>query len=105
MNRYCFQLQVDPAHLDEYKRRHAEVWPEMKDALRASGWRNYSLFLRQDGLLIGYVESALTFDEMSARMGATDVNGRWQSEMAELFAGGGNADVELVHLEEVFHLA
>jgi L-rhamnose mutarotase len=55
--RYCFQLQVRPERMDEYKERHQAVWPEMQDALRATGWRNYSLFLRDDGLLIGYVES------------------------------------------------
>ena len=57
MARYCFQLQVRPERLDEYKARHRAVWPEMLAALRDTGWRNYSLFLRDDGLLIGYVEA------------------------------------------------
>ena len=55
MARYCFQLRVRPERLDEYKARHRAVWPEMLAALRDTGWRNYSLFLRADGLLIGYV--------------------------------------------------
>ena len=46
-----------PERLAEYKDRHREVWPEMQDALRETGWHNYSLFLRPDGLLIGYVET------------------------------------------------
>ena len=49
MPRYCFQLQVDPERLTEYVQRHRSVAPEMQDALRATGWRNYSLFLRSDG--------------------------------------------------------
>ena len=55
--RICFTLQVKPSRIAEYKSRHAEVWPEMLQALREAGWHNYSLFLRDDGLLIGYVET------------------------------------------------
>jgi len=57
MERVCFQLQVKPDRLAEYRDRHAQVWPEMLAALARTGWHNYSLFLRPDGLLIGYVES------------------------------------------------
>lgn len=49
--RICFCLQVKTDRLEEYKARHQAVWPEMLEALRAEGWRNYSLFLRDDGLL------------------------------------------------------
>ncbi len=104
--RYCFQLQVRPERMAEYQKRHHAVWPEMQDALRATGWRNYSLFLRDDGLLIGYVES----DDLAAAqaaMAATDVNARWQSEMAGFFTGidGRPPDEGFVLLTEVFHLA
>jgi L-rhamnose mutarotase len=43
--------------MDEYIKRHAEVWPEMLKALHSTGWRNYSLFLDTDGTLIGYFET------------------------------------------------
>src|SRR3982751_6603125 len=84
--RYCFHLQVRPERMTEYVERHQAVWPEMQQALRATGWRNYSLFLRPDGLLIGYVEA----DDLSASqaaMEALDVNTRWQAEMARFFDG------------------
>ena len=66
MRRVCFLLRVKPTRLAEYRRRHEEVWPDMLAALRDTGWRNYSLFLRPDGLLVGYFEtddldSALAF--------------------------------------------
>ena len=54
MARYWFQLQVRPERLGEYKERHRAVWPEMLAALRETGWRSYSLFLRHDGLLIAF---------------------------------------------------
>ena len=55
--RVCFELRVRPERIDEYRERHRAVWPDMLAALRAAGWRNYSLFLRPDGLLIGYLET------------------------------------------------
>ena len=106
MERACFLLRVRPERLDEYKRRHEAVWPEMLDALRATGWGNYSLFLAADGLLVGYVEVE-DFEAALAAMEATDVNARWQAEMAEFFAlpSGERPDTGLQRLEQVFHLA
>lgn len=104
MPRYCFELQVDPARLDEYKRRHNAVWPDMLRALKAAGWHNYSLFVRPDGLLIGYVESPDLAAAQDA-MEATAVNARWQASMAPFFADlGTTPDRGLVLLDEVFNL-
>jgi L-rhamnose mutarotase len=106
MARYCFCLQVKPERMAEYAERHQSVWPEMQQALRDTGWRNYSLFLRDDGLLIGYVEA----DDLAAAQAAmarTEVNARWQAEMAEFFTGldGRDPDEGFLLLTEVFHLA
>jgi L-rhamnose mutarotase len=103
--RVCFCLQVKRERLAEYKLRHRAVWPEMLDALRSAGWRNYSLFLREDGLLIGYLETE-NFDRSLAAMAATEVNRRWQREMAPFFESstGKLADEQMTALEEVFHL-
>jgi L-rhamnose mutarotase len=89
----------------EYAERHRAVWPEMQQALRDTGWRNYSLFLRDDGLLVGYVE-ADDLEAAQAAMARTEVNARWQAEMAEFFTGldGRGPDEGFLLLEEVFHL-
>jgi L-rhamnose mutarotase len=99
MERVCFQLHVRPERIAEYRERHRAVWPEMLAALSAAGWTNYSLFLRPDGLLIGYVETE-DFDAATAAMEATDVNTRWQAEMAPFFS----QELSFERLEEVFHL-
>ena len=102
--RVCFQLQVKPERLDEYRRRHAAVWPEMLRALKATDWNNYSLFLRADGLLIGYFETA-DLASAQAGMAATAVNARWQAEMGEFFVAlDGAPDTGFLQLTEVFHL-
>ncbi len=105
MHRVCFLLKVRPERLDEYKVRHREVWPEMLEALRETGWRNYSLFLREDGLLVGYLETS-DFQKALAGMAAREVNHRWQRYMMDFFEGvpGTPADRQMVTLEEVFHL-
>ena len=98
-------MQVKPHRLEEYKGRHNNVWPEMREALHDAGWHNYSLFLRDDGLLIGYVETP-DFDRALKLMVATDVNRRWQLEMADFFDGvpGRKADEQMEPLAEIFHL-
>ena len=105
MKRICFVLQVKPDRLEEYKRRHESVWPEMLDALRETGWHNYSLFLRPDGMLVGYLETR-DFESARRGMAAREVNARWQASMAEFFEGtaGKKADEAMRPLEEVFHL-
>lgn len=106
MERVCFVLQVRIDRLEEYKERHRSVWPEMQNALRDTGWGNYSLYLRPDGLLIGYLETP-NFELAKAGMAKLEVNERWQREMAPFFVelqGEGLPDRNFLRLEEVFHL-
>ncbi|MGP3970918.1 L-rhamnose mutarotase [Streptomyces sp. 6N223] len=106
MQRVCFLLKVRADRLAEYRRRHEAVWPEMLDALSAAGWHNYSLFLREDGLLVGYLETE-DFSAAQRAMAATEVNARWQAEMAGFFESldGARPDEAMTPLTEVFHLA
>jgi L-rhamnose mutarotase len=103
--RVCFLLRVKASRLAEYRRRHEAVWPDMLAALRETGWRNYSLFLRPDGLLVGYFET-YDLDAALAGMAATDVNARWQAEVAPFFEGldGGAPDAGIAPLAEIFHI-
>lgn len=105
MKRVGFLLKVKPDRLDEYKRHHEAVWPEMQEALRRQGWHNYSLFLRDDGLLFGYFEAAESFQASLAGMETEPVNERWQAFMAPYFeAIEGRPDENMVELQEIFHL-
>ena len=106
MQRICFCLKVKTERLNEYRERHKAVWPEMLHALRESGWHNYSLFLRDDGLLVGYLETP-DFEQALAGMRDRDVNRRWQAEMADFFEipEGRHADQMMMPLEPVFYLS
>ncbi len=105
MHRVCFQLHVRPERIAEYRERHEAVWPDMLRALKGTGWHNYSLFLRADGLLIGYFETP-SLPAAVAGMAALEVNQRWQQEMAPYFLGLDDQppDQGFRQLAEVFHL-
>ena len=118
MERVCFLARVRPDRRDEYRERHKTVWPEMRAARTKADWGNYSIFLAEDGLLVGYLE---TDDYQAAldAMAATDVNWnpilfaqtssftrsatskrirfrRWQAEMSDFFVADGPPDKAVV---------
>ena len=106
MQRVGFRLQVRPEMMDEYVLRHEQVWPDMLQALRDTGWTNYSLFLdRNDGTLFGYFETP-DLTAAKAGMAALEVNDKWQADMAPFFNGleGKAADDGFKTLEDVFYL-
>lgn len=106
MTRVGFLLKVRRDKLEEYRVHHEHVWPEMLAALRRAGWHNYSLFLRDDGLLFGYFETPESFQSALDGMAREEVNARWQAVMAPYFEGTGGlrADRMMEELTEVFHL-
>jgi len=103
--RVCFLLQLKPDRVQDYLQAHQHVWTDMLDALTAGGWRNYSLFVREDdGLVVGYLETD-DFAAAQQRMAQTEVNARWQAGMAEYFVSeAANPDGQMQTLLEYFHL-
>jgi L-rhamnose mutarotase len=104
MKRVGFQFKVREDQLAEYKEHHKQVWPEMLDALRETGWHNYSLFMRKDGLIFGYFETEEDLATAQAKMAAKEVNTRWQEFMASFMDAKARPDETFVELEEYFHL-
>jgi L-rhamnose mutarotase len=106
MKRIGFIFKVRQDKLQEYKEHHKAVWPEMLDALRRTGWHNYSIFAREDGLLFGYFETPESLQAAQAGMSKEGINAKWQEFMSPYFEnlGGQHPDESMVELEEVFHL-
>ena len=78
----AFLLYLTPGHEAEYQRRHDEIWPEMLDALRRGGIRNYNIF-RHGLTLFGYFET----DDLAATqkaIAAEPVNAKWGEWMAPI---------------------
>jgi L-rhamnose mutarotase len=105
VQRICFELQVSPARLDEYRKRHAAVWPAMLREIEASGRRNYSLFLRPDGQLIGYYETD-DVQASDAYLATSAVAADWEREMAPFFLSlDRRPDQGATTIPEIFNLA
>jgi L-rhamnose mutarotase len=106
VKRIGFLLKVKPEKIPEYKQHHQNVWPEMQAALKRAGWNNYSLFMREDGLLFGYFETPDSFQTALTGMEAEPINAKWQAFMAPFFEGLGGArpDETMQELEQVMFL-
>jgi L-rhamnose mutarotase len=106
MKRVGFLLKVKQDKIEEYKKHHETVWPEMLAALSRTGWHNYSLFMREDGLLFGYFETPDDFQAALSGMEKEEINLKWQAFMGPYFEalGGARPDESMQELLEVFHL-
>ena len=104
MKRIGIQFKILNERIDEYKEHHKNVWPEMLAALHESGWHNYTLFLRPDGLVFGYFETEESLTSAQAKMAAREINTRWQQFMAPFTDANVRPDESFVELEEYFHL-
>jgi L-rhamnose mutarotase len=103
MERVGFTMRILPGQEAEYRRRHAAVWPEMLDALRAAGARDYSIFIHGDQLFAYLVVD--DFAAFRAAMAANPANDPWQAEMAVLIDPMTDPSTGFhQRLEEVFHL-
>ncbi len=102
VERVAFRLWVQPDKLDEYKRLHREVWPELLRDLKCAGARNYSIFA--DGAeLFGYLECD-DREAFNAALAQSDANRRWQEFMSGYLATPVDPDASqpLRLMEEVF---
>jgi L-rhamnose mutarotase len=104
MKRVGFSFKVKADRLDEYKVHHQNVWPEMLAALRETGWHDYTLFVRDDGLVFGYFETPHSLEQAQSLMAAKEVNTRWQEFMAPHMETNARPDEMFQEWEEVFHL-
>jgi L-rhamnose mutarotase len=104
MERVAFRLRVQEGKLDEYRRVHQEVWPELLADMRRASIRNYSIFA--DGHeLFGYLECD-DWVKAQAALAESDANRRWQAWMREFLATPVEVDEAepLRRLEEVFRM-
>ena len=106
MKRISFILKVKADRIEEYKAHHKTVWPEMLEALRRTGWHNYSLFMRGDGMMVGYFETPESLKAAQDGMAKEEINAKWQEMMSPYFESLGDLkpDESMIELEEVFHL-
>ncbi len=102
MKRAGYIATVKTEGIDDYKRFHADVWPEMRDALKRAGFQKFTIFMRPNGVTFAYCEVEESLAKAFENVGKEEVNARWGEVMAPLLG-----DIEgqpLMELEEVFNL-
>lgn len=103
MERICFSFEIYPGQEAEYKKRHDEIWPELVEAIKASGFANYSLFRR--GLeIVGYVECTPDVATAFEKLSHYEANDRWSEWFEDVIVSLTDDDGNLFTLQEVWHL-
>ncbi len=104
LRRFAFILRLRPGAAEAYERAHREVWPEMLALLKSAGISEYSIF-RRDELLILTLR-AVDFEATWRQIENHPVDLRWQRTMAPLFLPSeGLQDGErFPMMKEVFYL-
>ena len=103
MIRKAFRMAVHPGQEGEYARRHAPIWPELRQVLEAHGAHRYSIFLDpRDNSLFGYVE--VEDEARWAAIASTPVCRRWWRYMRDVMPANPDDSPVSAELREVFHL-
>lgn len=101
--REAFKMFLKPGFEDEYRRRHAAIWPELKKLLSDSGVRNYSIYWDKDtNILFAYQE--VEGDEGSQDMGGNPVVQKWWDYMADIMEVNPDNSPVSIPLDERFHM-
>jgi L-rhamnose mutarotase len=106
LTRYGWVIQVKAEKLDEYKRLHANPWPEVDSMIKACNIQNYSIYYR-DGLLFSYLEyTGDDFEADMARMAADSVTNAWWglTDPCQEPVESAGEGVWWADMEEVYHL-
>jgi L-rhamnose mutarotase len=102
MTRGCFSLVIDPERAADYEALHANAWPDMVEALEASGFRNYCGF-RRGAHVVYYGEFYPDMGTVFERIGATEVNARWGAAFEGIITTITDANGDLLVANEVYH--
>jgi L-rhamnose mutarotase len=99
----AFRMQLNPGLKDEYKRRHDELWPELRDLLKQSGIREYRIFLDEEThALFGILECPNTFD--GKKLAQEPVMRKWWDYMADIMQTHSTNEPVAIPLSSVFYL-
>jgi L-rhamnose mutarotase len=96
-------MQLKPGAVAEYKKRHAAIWPELAQAIRAAGISDYSIFLDEEKLTLIAVQKQADSHAASALSDHPIVKA-WWAHMAPLMETNTDHSPRCVALPEVFHL-
>lgn len=101
--REAFKMFLKPGCEEEYKRRHAAIFPELKKLLSDTGVRNYSIYWDKDtNILFAYQE--VEGDEGSQDLGSNPIVRKWWAYMADIMETNPDNSPVSIPLDERFHM-
>jgi L-rhamnose mutarotase len=103
MKRLAFKMYLDEGQKEEYKKRHQEIWPELKELLKASGIAEYSIFLDEETNVL-FAFQKIEDTGGSQDLGHNDIMKKWWAYMADIMKTNKDNSPVSVELQEVFHL-
>ena len=83
IERYAWKAVIKPGMLEEYKRRHDNIWPEMKQLLKSAGIRNYTIW-NTGNELFGYYECEKGVDFAAKTQAQSEIVDRWNEYMKDV---------------------
>ncbi len=101
--RVAFRMKLKPGFVQEYKRRHADIWPELKTLLRNSGVRNYVIFFDEESHVLFAVQD-VDGTKSSQDLGSHEIVRRWWAYMADIMETNDDQSPVSIPLSEVFYL-
>jgi len=103
MKRLAFKMYLNEGQKEEYKKRHAGIWPELKKLLKDSGVSEYSIFLDEETNIL-FAFQKVSGDEGSQDLGQTEVVKKWWNFMADVMKTNPDNSPVSIPLEEVFYM-
>ena len=103
MRRAAFKMKLKPGQAEEYKKRHDEIWPELKKLLKDNGINDYSIFFDEETNILFAVQKQ-DGSGSSQDLGSTDIVKKWWAYMASVMETNPDNSPISVPLREVFHL-
>jgi L-rhamnose mutarotase len=101
--RFGFKMKMLPGFKEEYRKRHSELWPELKRLLKEEGVENYSIFLDEEtNILFAYQEQA--GKNSSQDLGGLEVVQKWWKFMSDIMETNPDNSPVTIPLEQVFYM-
>lgn len=103
MQTVAFKMKLNPGQAEEYKKRHDELWPELKKLLKDTGISDYSIFLDEETNILFAVQKQ-DGNGSSQDLGATEIVQKWWAYMADVMETNPDNSPVSVALKEVFYM-
>ncbi len=106
MKRISAVFKVKPELIEEYKKIHSNIWPEIKDIEKKAGFNNFSMFYRENGTVYTYMEIKGDFDKVMEKLSKSDVHKKWLNMLDRFYIKKekNTPGAEIRLLEEVYHI-